>query len=692
MPSPSRARGCRPGRSASSAWRFRRSNSDRVWAIVEAEDGGVFRSDDAGQTWTKINEDRNLRQRAWYYTRIYAGPKNIDEVYVVNVSSANRPTAARLFSAIAHAARRPSRSVDRSERSAAHDRRPTTAAPTSPSTAAPSWTTYHNQPTAQFYRVITDNAFPYRIYGAQQDNSTVRIRSRGDSAASPSAIGSRPPAARAAIIAVNPEDPDIVYGGSYGGYLERSQPSHATNMRNINVWPDNPLGAGAGDLKYRFQWNFPIFFSPHDPNTLYAAGNVLFKTTNEGSRWTPISPDLTRNDQVQARPVGRTDHQGQHRRSNTTARSSPPPNRRSKRACCGAAPTTAWCIVSRDGGKHWDQRHAARSARMEHDQQPRSPSHSRRAACISPRRSYKLDDFHPYLYKTTDYGKTWTKIVNGIKDDHFTRVVRADPKRPRSALRRHRAAACTSRSTTARTGSRFQLNLPIVPITDLAIKDNDLIAATQGRSFWVLDDLTPLHQLTPEIAKKTLHLFKPRPAFRMQGRVAAGSAPSRTDGQNPPAGTVLHFHLKAAPAKGTKSSLEIVDANGSVVREFKSDAAEPGAKFAVKAGMNRQVWNLRYADAEGFPGLILWGSLTGPQVVPGSLQGTSQSRQARGNRGVRCQAGPTSIGVAVRLRGATQIPVIRPRQTDGDASRHQDDPRRARSVEESRQAIEGSPR
>ncbi len=586
-------------------------NSDRVWAIIEAENGGVFRSDDAGQTWTKINEDRSLRQRAWYYTRIYAGPKNIDEVYVVNVQFHKSTDGGKNFG-----------TTLRTPHGDHHD---LWIDPNEPARmivaddggaqitvdSGVSWTTYGNQPTAQFYRVVTDNAFPYRIYGAQQDNSTVRIRSRGEFGGITERDWESTAGGESGFIAVNPKDPDIVYGGSYGNYIERI--NHRTHeVRNINVWPDNPLGEGAGKLKYRFQWNFPIFFSPHDANTLYAAGNVLFKTTDEGQSWTAISPDLTRNDKTKLGSSG-----GPITKDNTSV----------EYYCTIFAATESplekgvlWCgsddglvHVSRDGGKHWTNVTPPDLPEWSMINSLEAHPTEKGGLYLAATR-YKLDDFHPYLYRTTDYGKTWTKIVNGIKDDHFTRVVRADAKRPGLLYAGTENGMYISFDDGAK-WKNFQLNLPIVPVTDLAIKDDDLIVATQGRSFWVFDDLTMLHQMNPEIAQKKMHVFKPRPAYRMEG--GGGGRPSRTSGQNPPGGTALHFYLKDAPAKGTKSSLEIVDANGSVVREFKSDATEPGAKFAVKAGMNRQMWNLRYADAEGFPGLILWGSLTGPRVVPG---------------------------------------------------------------------------
>jgi photosystem II stability/assembly factor-like uncharacterized protein len=594
-------------------------NSDRVWALIEAEDGGVFRSDNAGRTWTKINDDRNLRQRAWYYTRIYAHPKNIDEVYVVNVQLLKSSDGGKTFT-----------TTLRTPHGDHHD---LWIDPTEPTRmivgddggaqitfdAGASWTTYHNQPTAQFYRVTTDNAFPYRIYGAQQDNSTVRIRSRSDDGSISEHDWEPTAGSESGHIAVNPKDPDVVYGGNYGGFLQRI--NHRTHeTRIVNVWPDNPLGAGAADLKYRFQWNFPIFFSPHEPHALYTAGNVLFRTTDEGQSWTAISPDLTRNDKSKLGPSG-----GPITKDNTSV----------EYYCTIFAALESphekgvlWCgsddgvlHVSRDDGKNWTKVTPPDLPEWSMINSLEAHPTEKGGLYLAATR-YKLDDFRPYLYKTTDYCKTWTKIVTGIKDDHFTRVVRADPKRPGLLYAGTESGMYISFDDGA-SWKRFQLNLPLVPITDLTIKNDDLIVATQGRSFWVLDDLTMLHQMKPELASRPLHMFQPRSPYRLPGGGRGGDdggGPSRTDGQNPASGAVIRFHLKEAPAKDAKSSLEILDGNGAVVREYKSDAESPGSKFDPKAGMNRFAWDLRHADAEGFPNMVIWGSLTGPRAAPGSYK------------------------------------------------------------------------
>jgi photosystem II stability/assembly factor-like uncharacterized protein len=601
-------------------------DSNRVWALIEAEDGGVFRSEDAGQTWTKINSDRELRQRAWYYTRIYAGPKSLDEVYVVNVQLMRSGDGGRSFSSI------------RTPHGDHHDlwidpgesRRMIVGDDGGAQISfdgGASWTTYHNQPTAQFYRVVTDNSFPYRIYGAQQDNSTVRIRSRSDSFS----IGERdwePTAGgESGHIAVDPRDPDVVYGGSYGGFLMRI--NHRTKERRIiDVWPDNPLGAGADVQKYRFQWNFPIFFSPHDPKALYAAANVLFKTTDEGQSWQAISRDLTRNDKSKQASSG-----GPITKDNTgveyyctifAAMESP-----HEKGVLWTGSDDGLVQLSRDGGKSWNNVTPPDLPEWSMINSLEAHPTEKGGLYVAATR-YKLDDFQPYLYKTTDYGKTWTKITKGIKPDHFTRVVRADPKRPGLLYAGTERGMYLSLDDGA-SWRPFQLNLPIVPITDLAVKNDDLVVATQGRSFWVLDDLTPVHQLKPELVKQSAYLFAPRAAHRLPGGGGFGGG-SRTEGQNPPSGVMLNFHLRDELPKEIAATLEILESDGTLIRRFSTKDDAPAdrpagrrggpaaSRLEAKKGMNRFVWDMRYPEAESFPGMVLWGGLPAPLAVPGEYQ------------------------------------------------------------------------
>ena len=590
-------------------------DSRRVWAIIEAPEGGVFRSDDAGQSWSRINEERKLRQRAWYYTRIFAGPQSIDEVYVVNVRFWRSNDGGRNFSSLGtpHGDHHdlwinpqdPDHLIiaDDGGGQVSFDR-------------GENWSTYMNQPTAQFYRVTTDEHFPYRIYGAQQDNSTVRILHRTNGGS----IGERdwePTAGgESGHIAPDPENPDIVYGGSYGGYLTRI--NHATGeVRNIHIWPDNPMGHGAGDGKFRFQWNFPIFFS-HDRKTLFAAGNVLFKTENEGKNWEQISPDLTRNDPTKLGPSG-----GPITKDNTSveyyctifaAAQSPHDEK-----VIWAGSDDGLLHVTRDGGKNWDD--VTPPEMPEWAQINSIEVHpSKKGSLYVAATRYKLDDFKPYLFKTNDFGKTWTQITEGIDRKHFTRVLRADPDRAGLLY----AGTENGMYISFNDGGNwqpFQLNLPIVPITDLAIKNRDLIVATQGRSFWVLDDLSLLHQWKPALAKQPLHLFEPRPVVRMSGRGGRGS---RTAGQNASNDVVLNFHLKELPT--APLSVTLKDPQGRTAQVYSTKPADGQNRLSLQPGLNSIRWNMRYAGAKTFAGMILWGGGTqGPRAVPGTYQAIFES-------------------------------------------------------------------
>jgi photosystem II stability/assembly factor-like uncharacterized protein len=632
-----------------------RSNPQNLYAIIEAGEGGVFRSTDAGETWTKSNDSRDLRQRAWYYTRIYADPQDDDTVYVVNVRFHKSKDGGKTFSTIPTphgdnhdlwiAPNDPQRMIEANDGGA-----------NVTTDGGRSWTGQDNQPTAQFYRVTTDNAFPYRLLGAQQDNSAVRIRSRS----SDSSIGFRDwdetAGGESGHIVAKPDDPDVVYGGSYGGYL--TMLNHRTGeFRDLNPWPDNPMGHGAEGATERFQWNFPLLFSPHDANTLYAASQHLWKTTDGGASWTRISGDLTRNDQSKMGPSG-----GPITKDNTSVEyygtifavaESP----RAK-GVIWTGSDDGLLQLTRDGGATWKNVTPASMPQWiminSIDPSPFDDGTAYVAATM-----YKSDDFRPYLYKTTDYGATWTKITNGIAPDHFTRVVRSD-KRRKGLLYAGTERAMYVSFDDGASWQSLQLNLPIVPITDLAVRDDDLIAATQGRAFWILDDLSPLQQVGS--ASGRVHLFTPRAAWRTTG--STPEKPPQGAGRNPPQGIIVNYWLDPSIKEGTKVKLAFLGRDGSVIRELEGEVkppapkveakeaktaepppAEPEKKVDVKSegaeaeekdpkvekekelnklpdsrhGLNRFAWNLRHAEAKKFEGLVLWGGGTdGPRVVAGT--------------------------------------------------------------------------
>ncbi|MFP2997816.1 glycosyl hydrolase [Spongiivirga sp. MCCC 1A20706] len=603
-------------------------NSERVWAIVENEKkGGVYRSDDGGKTWSNINSSRALRQRAWYYTRIYADTKDEGVVYVVNVSYHKSTDGGKTFTG----ARAPH-----------GDHHDLWIAPENPKRmiigddggaqitydGGETWSTYHNQPTAQFYRVTTDNSFPYRIYVAQQDNSTIRINHRSDGFSIDEDDWESTAGGESAHIAVDPEDNDIVYGGSYGGFLTRKNHKTGTT-RAINVWPDNPMGYGAEGMKYRFQWNFPIIFSKHNPNKLYTFSQHVHVTENEGQSWEIISPDLTRNDPEKLKSSGgpiTQDNTGVEYYCTIFAANESP----LQEGLLWVGSDDGLIHVTKDGGKNWENvtPKGAPKWLMINSIEP-SPYDA--GTCYVAGTLYKTGDFKPYLYKTTDYGKTWTKITNGINSEHFTRVLRADPTRKGLLYAGTETGMYISFNDGASWGP-FQLNLPIVPITDLIVKDNNLVVATQGRSVWILDDLTVLYQLNSSDESKSAILFKPKDSYRTKG---GGGRESKTAGTNHPGGVITHFYLKNYDKKKDTIKLTYFDSKGDTIKTFSNKDKKNMIRNLEKGG-NTHVWNMRYEGAERLKGMILWGAnLNGPRAVPGnykvrlSVNGAEQSQDIR---------------------------------------------------------------
>lgn len=597
----------------------------RVWAIIEAKDGGIFRSDDGGQTWRRVNEERRLRQRAFYYSRIYADPKDAETVYVLNTAFYRSVDGGKTYSTIRvpHGDNHdlwfdpgnPARIINGNDG----------GANVSYNTGV-SWTAQDNQPTAQFYHVITDDHFPYRICGAQQDNSTVCIASRTTGSGIDKRDWHSVGGGESGHIAPRHDNPDIVYAGSYGGLITRWD-YKTRQTRIISAWPENPMGWGAALLKYRFQWTAPIIVSKFDSDVLYHAAQVIFKTKNEGQSWEIISPDLTRNDKTKQRPSG-----GPITHDNTSV----------EYYCTIFAlaqsyhnPNTLWVgtddgvvSITKNGGKNWERITPRDLPEWSLISSIEPSTYDQATAYIAVDR-HELDDFKPYIYKTDNYGKSWKKITNGLPNNTFVRVVREDQKRKGLLY----AGTETGVFFSFDDGSNWQslqLNLPVVPIHDLVFKRDDLVVATHGRSFWILDDLTPLHQITDAVARSEMFLFKPRDAFRMRGQ----SFPRPNVGQNPPSGLVIYYYFKEKPKE--EVALEFSDAEGNLIRKFKSKKGEeseperaPASRFQrggpqyvpAEAGMNRFVWNMRYPDAEQVPGAILWGgTLSGPVAVPGVYQ------------------------------------------------------------------------
>jgi photosystem II stability/assembly factor-like uncharacterized protein len=584
----------------------------RVWAMVENEaDGGLYRSDDAGATWTKLNDERDLRQRAWYYTRVYADTRDAEKVYVLNVGYHTSIDGGRTFK----------------ERYAPHgDHHDLWIDPQEPNRmimgddggaqitfdGGENWTTYYNQPTAQFYRVTTDNHFPFRIYGAQQDNSSVRILHRSDDGFITDRDWEETAGGEAGHHAIYPQDEDVVLGGEYGGFMSRY--NHKTKqMQATNVWPNNPLGHGVEDMKYRFQWNYPLFFSKHNPQKLYTFSNHVHVSTDLGQSWQTISPDLTTDDKTKQGPSG-----GPITKDNTAV----------EYYCTIFAAAESYknenilwtgsddglIHLSRDGGTNWENVTPAALPKFTQINSIEADPFADGGLYVAAT-AYKWGDNQPYLFYTSDFGKSWKRIDNGINRDHFTRVIRAEPNRQGLLFAGTERGLYLSFDNGAN-WQPFQNNLPIVPITDLAVKDRHLIAATQGRSFWVIDDLSPLYEI--EKAKdQSAYLFTPKPTYLLQ---SGYYGKSKTQGENHPNGAIINYYVKEVDTAQTYT-LEVFDHTGRSIRSFSNKAKKGKNKWEPKAGANRFIWDLREQGVETVDGMIVWFSLTnGPFVLPGNYR------------------------------------------------------------------------
>lgn len=599
------------------------ADPNRVYAMIEAKDGGLYRSDNAGQNWTRVNDDGRFRQRAWYFTKVYADPKSADTVYMLNTGAFRSVDGGKTFTLL------PARHGDH------HG---LWIDPTNPNRVGnandggasistdggKSWTTQNNQPTAQFYHVATDNAFPYHIYGAQQDNSNVGIASRTDSGVIGREDWFVAGDGECGFVAPDPRDWRIIYSNS-AGYAVRYD-KNKEQVQDISPYPLDTSGHGAANLAHRFQWVSPLMLSPHNPDVLYTAAECVFKSTDHGQSWTQISGDLTRNDKSKQQPSGgpiTNDITSVEYFDTVFALTESPV----KQGTLWAGTDDGLIQVSTDDGQHWANVTGKIPEWSTVSLIDASP-HDANTACVAVDR-HRLDDFKPYIYKTTDLGKTWSTIVNGIPDGAYVRAVREDPKRKGMLYAGTELGVFVSFDDGAR-WQPLQLNLPVSPIHDLVVKDDDLVVATHGRSFWVLDDITPLRQVNAQSAQADMILYQPQTALRLH-------YPTEFDkrqpvGDNPPPGAIIDYYFKSAPKD--EVTLDILDAQGKLVRHLSSqekkegeqppewpDRQERAKTIPANEGMNRFAWDIRHNDPVQIPGAFYPGDgPKGPLALPGDYQ------------------------------------------------------------------------
>jgi photosystem II stability/assembly factor-like uncharacterized protein len=603
-----------------------RANPNRVFAIVEAEKSkaGVYRSDDGGKKWNLMTNNQVLTARSWYYMEIYADPVNADVVYVLNAPMMRSIDGGATFTNI-RVGHGDTHDLWINPRNNANLALADDGGGEISYNTGRSWSPLNNQATAQFYRVNADNQFPYWVYGGQQDNSSVATPSRNGSYGITDKDWFDGPGCESAWVAFSdPNNPELLYGGCYQGIIDVLD-TRTRQTKDIQEYPATNLAYMPRQMKYRFNWNAPLINSPHDPKVMYHAGNVLFRTTNGGLNWETVSPDLTRNDSTkQGKGGGPITNEGAGGENyNTIYYVIESPHE------AGVIYTGSDCglvHVTRDGGKAWSNiTPAGLPEGMIHSIEV-SP-HDKGTVYIAMSR-YKFNDFSNYTYKSVDYGKSWTKIGGGVEADDFIKVIRED-KKVKDLLYAGAERGFYISFNGGANFHKFQLNLPVVPVTDLIIKDNDLVAATAGRSFWILDDLGAIQQ-SKGAFDATVKIYTPKPTYRLSSYTIPeyfGDIPGL--GRNPLNGVILDFYLKEK-ADTTTVKLDILDAGGKVIRSYTNKKDEsfkpwpggpaPKQTIPAEAGINRFAWDFRTEGLTGVPGVFVYGDHSGHRVAPGKYK------------------------------------------------------------------------
>ncbi|MGB5818474.1 MAG: glycosyl hydrolase [Saonia sp.] len=595
-----------------------RANPERVFAVLEAEGkkGGVYRSDDAGKKWKQINSNRVNIARSWYYMEIFADPQDENLVYVLNAPVTKSIDGGKTFSPLPtphgdnhHLWINPS---DNSKMINSNDGGANVS-----NNGGKSWSTQKNQPTSQFYRVITDNLVPYHIYGGQQDNSAIAIASRTNDNGIDWKDWYSVAGCESAYLAFDPDNPAIIYGGCYQGIIEKWVKA-SKEGKSIKEYPELALGNAPKDFKFRYNWNAPIISSPHDRNTIYHAGNVVFKTVDGGNSWDIVSPDLTRNDINRQGPGGGpyTNEAAGGENYNTIMYLV---ESQHEKGVLWAGTDDGLIHITKDGGQNWENVTPANLPEGIVNSIEVSPHDPATAYAVLMR--YKFMDLNPYVFKTNDYGKTWTKISNGLSAPHtFVRVVREDPKQ-QGLLYAGTETGLYISLDDGQNWQQFQLNLPVVPINDLVIQDNDLVAATAGRSFWILDDLTAIQ--SSSVQKQVVKIYQPKDSYLLFG--GSNDKPVPGLGKNPKEGVTFDYyleedvdslHLKLEVLEGTKV---IRTMSNKGPKDFKSWPGGPSKPVVLgsKKGYHRCTWDFRRDSLPAVDKVFVYGDYKGPRVAPG---------------------------------------------------------------------------
>jgi photosystem II stability/assembly factor-like uncharacterized protein len=600
------------------------ADSNVVYALIEAKAGGLYRSDDGGEKWSLVNPDHRFRQRAWYFTHVWADPKSANTVYIANTGLYRSIDGGKSFERVPaphgdhHALwidpNDPSRLINGNDGGA-----------TVSVDGGKNWTTQGNQPTAQFYHVAADNDFLYRVYGSQQDNSSVGIPTRTDHGYIDRGDWTSVGGGESGYVVPDPRDSNIVYADDEGPFFTRFD-RRTGQVQSIQQWPEDISGHAAVTQKYRYTWTMPIVISSHNPDVIYHTSQFVFRSSDAGHSWKEISPDLTRNDKSKQQdsggPITKDQYSVEYYDVVFALAESP-----KQEGVLWAGTDDGLIQLTRDGGKSWsnvtpkDVPEWSAISLIE-----ASPFETGTAYVAVD--AHRLDNFHPYIFKTSDFGKTWNKLVGGLPDNSYVHAVREDPVKKGLLY----AGTETGVWVSFDDGGHWQPlqnNLPTTPIHDLIVHNDDLVVATHGRSFWALDNIAPLRQLSAAVSNEPAHLFAPGTVTRSRmGHVQPRRYPI---GENPLDGAYIYYWLKEVPKEPAK--LEFLDAQGKVVRKFTSEVkkkAEEKDEFDVdpevehipaEAGLNRFIWDLRYEPPAKIPAAIYDnGQPAGPLTLPGAMQ------------------------------------------------------------------------